>query len=242
MRRHRLETGGWRLETGGFAGVRSIIFDLGCTLFDETEAFVERCGRLIPLLAERGVRTTTAELMCLADEAAEAFDPSPFHGALRRLGSSQPQADDLMKLVPFSHDCIRVYPGVPEMLESLRPRYKLAVVANQSPGAEDRMRARGIHHFFEFVLPSAELGITKPDPRIFELAEQKAGCRAGQMLMVGDRLDNDVRPAKALGWRTIHVRQSFFRLQRPRNAAETPDAVLDSVADLPALLSPHLAA
>lgn len=219
-----------------FAGVRWVVFDLGCTLFDETGAFVERCARLIPQLHDRGVQATTAQLLGLADDAAEAFETSPFHGALQRLGLSALEAEVLLKKVLYRHDGERVYSGVAEMLEALRGRYRLAVMANQSPGAEARMRARGIHHYFEFVLASAEVGLVKPDPRIFKLAEEKAGCTGAGMLMVGDRIDNDVRPAKALGWRTIHVRQSFFRLQRPRNEAETPDAVVERVAEVGRLL------
>ena len=220
---------------GLFAAVRWVIFDLGCTLFDETGAFVERCGRLIPLLDDRGIKATTTQLLNLADEAAEAFAPSPFHAVLQQLGLSWSEAEVLLKKVPYRHDCERMYAHVPDMLEALRGNYKLAVIANQSLGAE-RGCGRDIHHYFDFVLASAELGLVKPDPRIFKLAQERAGCPSGEILMVGDRLDNDVRPAKALGWRTVHVRQSFFRLQRPRNQAETPDAVVERVADVGRLL------
>jgi putative hydrolase of the HAD superfamily len=54
--------------------------------------------------------------------------------------------------------------------------------------------------------------------------------------MVGDRIDNDVRPAKALGWATMHVRQGQSGKQRPRNDAETPDASVVSITDVAPVL------
>jgi ribonucleotide monophosphatase NagD (HAD superfamily) len=50
--------------------------------------------------------------------------------------------------------------------------------------------------------------------------------------MVGDRLDNDIAPAKRLGMQTIRVLQGFARHQRPRSAAEEPDHTIRAIADL----------
>ena len=53
--------------------------------------------------------------------------------------------------------------------------------------------------------------------------------------MVGDRLDNDVRPAKALGLHTVHVRQGGGGRQRPRSIEETPDASAVAIGDVAGL-------
>ena len=75
----------------------------------------------------------------------------------------------------------------------------------------------------------------KPDPRIFETALEKAGCPPHEAVMIGDRLDNDVAPAKALGMKTVRVRQGFGVLQSPRSEADTPDFEIGSLSELPAL-------
>ena len=51
--------------------------------------------------------------------------------------------------------------------------------------------------------------------------------------MIGDRLDNDVFPAKALGMRTVWVRQGFGALQTTISPAYRPDRTVDSLSALP---------
>ena len=50
--------------------------------------------------------------------------------------------------------------------------------------------------------------------------------------MVGDRIDNDIAPAKALGMAAILFRSGRHRRQRPRTSAEEPDAVVTDVRGL----------
>ena len=77
---------------------------------------------------------------------------------------------------------------------------------------------------------SGDVGISKPDPAIFHMALEQAGCTPPEdAVMIGDRLDNDVRPAKALGFGTVRILQGPGRFQQPRDDAEIPDA---TVADL----------
>lgn len=70
----------------------------------------------------------------------------------------------------------------------------------------------------------------KPDLRLFETALQEAGCIASQAVMVGDRLDNDIYPAKSLGMGTIWVKQGFGAMQTPRNAVYEADYVVGSLS------------
>jgi hypothetical protein len=56
-------------------------------------------------------------------------------------------------------------------------------------------------------------------------------------IFVGDRLDKDIAPAKAHGMATIQFRSGRYRRQRPRNDAETPDAIVTDVAELEAAIA-----
>lgn len=58
----------------------------------------------------------------------------------------------------------------------------------------------------------AEEGISKPDLRIFQLALEKAQCNSEEVIMIGDRIDNDIIPAKKIGMYTIWVKQGMGRL------------------------------
>lgn len=54
--------------------------------------------------------------------------------------------------------------------------------------------------------------------------------------MIGDRLDNDVAPAKEIGMKTIWIRQGFGGMQSPRSTGEQPNAAVDGLAELLGLL------
>jgi len=77
----------------------------------------------------------------------------------------------------------------------------------------------------------------KPAPDLFEAALRGLGLAAARVAMVGDDLDNDVVAAQTLGITGILVRTGKYREELVRAAATPPDRVIDSVADLPGLLT-----
>ena len=60
-------------------------------------------------------------------------------------------------------------------------------------------------------------------------------------ILVGDRLDADIAPAKARAMATIQFRSGRWRKQRPRSAVETPDMVVTDVGELEAAIADLLA-
>ena len=79
-------------------------------------------------------------------------------------------------------------------------------------------------------------GFSKPDPRAFQAAAEALGVTPADCIMVGDRIDNDIAPAKALGMAAILLRGGRHRRQRPRSPAEEPDAVVTDVLELEAAI------
>ncbi|MER6128024.1 HAD-IIA family hydrolase [Streptomyces sp. NPDC001795] len=76
----------------------------------------------------------------------------------------------------------------------------------------------------------------KPSPAFFESALAHVGVRAGQALMVGDDIESDVLAAQRAGITGVLVRTGKYLPETHRAASGEPDHVLDSFADLPALL------
>jgi putative hydrolase of the HAD superfamily len=77
-------------------------------------------------------------------------------------------------------------------------------LSNSAPEMMARVRAdRSPESRFDVVIVSCEVGLAKPDPRIYELALSRLGVAAGQALFVDDREDN-IEGAARLGLRTLH--------------------------------------
>ena len=98
------------------------------------------------------------------------------------------------------------------------------------------MRRDGLETFFEVWGVSDELGVGKPDPALFELAVKAADVAPGACVMVGDRLDYDIRPAKEVGLHAIWMlRGEAPDDPTPEQLVET-DGAIRGLAELPAEL------
>ncbi len=120
-----------------------------------------------------------------------------------------------LKKTPWHSEDEKPFADAAETLETLKARgYHLGIIANQVAGTAQRLDAWGLLKYFDVVAASAELGVAKPDKLIFEKALEMAGCQPHNAVMVGDRLDNDIFPAKALGMRTVWMRKGLAIHQR----------------------------
>ena len=86
------------------------------------------------------------------------------------------------------------------------------------------------------IASSAEMGISKPKKEIFTRALAMADCKPENAVMVGDRLDNDIRPAKELGMKTIRIRKGIAVYAKPSCEAEVPDDTVDSLSEIISIL------
>lgn len=214
------------------SNVKWIFFDLGWTLVDETEAHRSRLHALRGQLERLDKHYSIDELVVLCEQSASDFVVNPFQGVLKQLGLSPIQINEVGSYGHYAKGSECLYPRVPELLATLFREYKLGIIANQSIGTEKRLSRWGIKDYFTIVFASAEFGLSKPDPKIFAAALSEADCTPEEALMVGDRLDNDIGPAKAQGWCTTRVLQGFSRYQKPRNEEEIPDITISTIQEL----------
>jgi len=125
-------------------------------------------------------------------------------------------------------------PDVQPCLERLAAGgFRLGVIANQPTAVRDAMRRDGIERFFEHCGVSDDVGIEKPDRRLFDHALQRAGVEPPRAAMVGDRLDYDIRPAKAAGMRTVWVLRGEAPDDPTPGQLSEPDASVRTLEELP---------
>lgn len=199
-----------------------IFFDVGSTLIDETEAYDHRARDMIA-----GTHISFAEF----DAARIAFAQQGLEGnsaALQHFGLAKtpwPSEDE----IPYSDaHCT---------LAALRQKgYKLGIIANQTPGTAERLQAWDLDQYFDVIAASAEIGYAKPDRAIFETAFALAGCSAAESVMVGDRLDHDIIPAKALGMKTVWIKRGLGKYQSPELGHGVADYQIDRLSELLGIL------
>jgi len=195
-----------------------IFFDVGSTLVDETEAYNHRIREMIE---------NTDITFSVFDDKRIEFAKQGFDG-----NSEAIRFFELKKTPWHSEDEIPVEDAL-NTLKSLTERgYKLGIIANQSAGTAQRLENWGLLQYFDVVAASTELGVAKPDRLIFEKAIALAGCRIQDAVMVGDRLDNDIIPAKAFGMKTVWIRKGLSIYQNVDLGKNVADWVIDTLSDL----------
>jgi FMN phosphatase YigB (HAD superfamily) len=137
-------------------------------------------------------------------------------------------------LPPFSADDL--YPDALPCLRSLHEAgFVVGVAGNQPERAEAVLRAFDAP--IDLVASSARWGVQKPSAAVFERIVAELGLPAAAIAYVGDRLDNDVLPARAAGMLGVFIRRGpWGHIQATWPELDEADARLESLAELLPLL------
>lgn len=238
--------------------VRAILFDFGHTLvdFQRTQDALHAAYEQIRARIEAVAYMEVPELLDLVERVAGGVDglvsqsyeerrmeevdqAEMFREALSGIGFDLP--DDVIEhIVTLDHSAysksITVEPDVLATLDQLgRAGYRMGLVSNISL-RPNLMRAdlerMGLSKQLDAAVFSSEVGVRKPDPRIFHEALDRLGAKPGETVFVGDRLYDDIGGAQAVGMRAILTHQ--FRQEEDPDFA--PDAVIKHISELPAVL------
>lgn len=210
--------------------IRSVFFDVGETIVDESREYgtwadwlgVPRhtFSAMFGAVIARGLdyRQTFQVFRPGFDLAAERR---------RRAEAGQPEWFGEGDLYADARPC----------LEALRAQgLRVGLAGNQTARAEGILRDLDLP--VEVIGTSDSWGVEKPAAGFFERVVVEAGCPASEVLYVGDRLDNDIRPAQAAGLATAWIRRGPWG--HVLDDSETAGRCLfrlDSLAELPTLVA-----
>jgi HAD superfamily hydrolase (TIGR01549 family) len=149
--------------------------------------------------------------------------------------------DELDRVIDRGHELWEyppdsLQPDVRPALEALHKTYRIGVLANQEQWIRETLTRDGLHGFFDIWIISAEVGVEKPDPGIFEAAVDAADVAAWRCALVGDRLDNDIVPARAAGMKGIWLLRGEAPDDPTSEQLARADAAVRSLAELPQVL------
>lgn len=194
-----------------------IFFDIGSTLADESKVYERRFKKIAELadVSEEYVLKKVVEY-CENNQKGDL-------AVIKLLGVEKPV---------WEHQYEILYKDTETCLKDLSKKYKIGIIANQEFGTEKRLIEFGIRKYIDVIVSSAEERVAKPDKRIFEIALKKAGCKAEQAVMIGDRIDNDIVPAKEIGMKTIWIKQGMGKYWKISNECEKADFVIESLSKL----------
>lgn len=129
-----------------------------------------------------------------------------------------------------------LYPDARPALAALRAAgVWTGIAGNQTVKTRDILHSLDLP--CDLIATSQQWGSAKPDPEFFQRLAACSPFQPEEILYVGDRIDNDIRPAAALGMRTALIRRGPWSLiQRSQNGHE-PTMRLDTLTELPDLIA-----
>ena len=207
-----------------------VLLDIGGVLYEDRWYF----EAIREALRDLGAEFTDEEYAAEYDRCRNAQSGS-FRARLTRrfLPGIAPSEVTLHAAKRWHYPPEALLPDVCPCLERLGSRYRLGVIANQQSWIRDAMRRDGIERFFEIWAVSEDVGIDKPDRRLFEHALRVSHVEPANAAMCGDRLDYDIRPAKDAGMRTVWVLRGEAPSEPTADQLEEPDASVRSLEELP---------
>jgi len=131
----------------------------------------------------------------------------------------------------------QLLPGALDLVRELAKRFPLALVTNGIASVQNqRFAASPITPYFRAIVISEEVGIAKPDPRIFAPALQAIGVAAADVLYVGDSVTSDMAAARNAGMDFCWLNPNGTPVPEGR----APAFIIASIAEFPALGSPAI--
>ena len=190
---------------------RAVIFDIGGAVDLEFAWEMALDGAIASACGMEGIRVDPAMVEEATEQGVSAFAPDVTLHMIETLCGGEPttvaRVARRVEAMTGQLDAFQLRPGIEDLLKRLKD--KGLVLGAREPRWE-RLERVGLAALFV------------PNP----------GVPPTECILVGDRIDADIAPAKAAGMATVQFRSGRWRRQRPRSAAETPDAVVTDVAEL----------
>ncbi len=225
--------------------IRAVLFGVGGPI--NTEITGERLldEAIRAELEAEGIHVSDSEYEAANTWAVDSFAPRTYEAIIWRLADGR---EDVARRVTDrfragfwqrvderapGHDLFEERPGIRELLADLQNRgLLLGIVANQGEATLPKLEAHGLAHFFQHMGMTGLTGLVKPDVRVFAGAAEALGVEPEECVVVGDRVDNDIFPAKNVGMKAVLFRTGRHRNQMPRSHMEIPDATIETVDEL----------
>lgn len=222
---------------------KAVIFDLDGTLFDRNAAQI----RVVELITQRFPKIFSGHRKKRVMDAfteSDRLSMVDFEAGVRD-GLRQKRTRIFLQLLGIEEDYtnaitdlyVKEYPkvnmpitGSIPVVKEVSKKLPVAVISNGFPDVQyQKIKAIGLDNIFSHVILSEEIGIRKPDPRIFHYAADLLEIEASECLYVGDSYANDVVGAKSAG-----MQASWFK--RDSKVEETagvkPDFVITNLGEL----------
>lgn len=188
------------------AGLEVVVFDMDDTLYSEKEYVRSGYAAIAKFFPQ--IHDAENKLWSLFEAGVPAIDVFLKNEGLY----SDEMKQQCLYAYRFHQPKIHLYPGVHEMLCSLKERYRLGLITDGRPeGQRAKIQALQIEKLFDNIIVTDELGgieCRKPNTLAFQKMQEFFGTEYTQMCYVGDNLGKDFLAPQELGMTAIYFKNA----------------------------------
>jgi len=221
--------------------IKAVLFDVGGPLDTETIMDREIDAQIMASFRANSVAISDDEYAAVNQWAIDVFAAKTYHSIMWKIADGDMDLitrveSELMETVPQRNELrgdFELREGIAVLLAGLIDQgLLLGLAANQPTESLKNMERYGILKYFTYKEVSGSIKLRKPDPRLLLHSCQGLGVDPKEAIMIGDRIDNDIVPARMLGMAAIRFVSGRHSSQQPRSWTEAPHADVSSVDEL----------
>lgn len=200
--------------------IAMVFFDAGGTLLDPHPSFAELFSstcraagydisperveevqdQIAPHLTELIDEIDLPHAPSLSQEASRKFWTFTYRRFLSELGVEDEQMTVKLYERFSSFESYRLYDDVKTTLDALEGAgYRIGLISNFDSWLEEMLLEMEVGHIFDPSVISGQVGVEKPNPRIYRIAVERAGVAPGDCVHIGDSPRMDIEPAAEVG-------------------------------------------
>ncbi|MGB7063067.1 MAG: HAD family hydrolase [Candidatus Zixiibacteriota bacterium] len=219
--------------------IKTVLLDAGGVILDESEHEEVRAQIAVELLGTIIPEYSISYYHAGVEEAVKCFCPSVYQYVFWKAVKHDGTLFERL-YGTFSEEWeqrkppLKLNAGFENELRAMCKDFEIGIAGQYGQELLELLELRSLLECFTHRLTQDDLSNTKPDLRFYDQIVKACGANPQQCVMVGDRIDKDVIPAKLLKMWTILVRVGLHKNQQPRIPFEVPDVELDGVSGLSA--------
>ena len=215
--------------------VCNIFLDAGGVILDEKNFETLYASSITGIIQTYNKKYTTENYRSDADEAVYRYVPRVYNYILyKNIGNAGEfkKAKELLKEKTIPDNKFVLMDGLEEFLIRFSKHFSIGILGQYGKEFKNFLYECNLLRYFTYSEIQDDYSVTKPDPRYFEAILKHCKCKAPESVMIGDRIDKDIIPAKAVGMKTIRLAAGLHKNQEPRTPDEIPDLTVERLADI----------
>jgi putative hydrolase of the HAD superfamily len=199
--------------------IKALILDLDDTLYDESTYVTSGLQAVARHMAGQYAVNEDELFALMQADIAKNGRGTALNAALRSIGvaDSEHVVSQLLAVYREHQPSIELYDDAKNLLQGLRstmPSLRLGLITDGLPVMQrQKVNALCLDQIFDFICYCWEHSAPKPSVKGFERLLSELNVLPGQCVMIGDRVDHDLTPAKSLGMHTVRITRGRYTSQ-----------------------------